>query len=76
MNYILSYTLKHRTLADTFEEHYIIYAQDEFQDSLSACLSACNEHYEKLVSEEGETFVDWYLYHAIISISIKSTDLY
>ena len=71
MNYILAYTLKHRTLADTFEEHYIIYAQDEFEDSLSSC----NEQYEKLINEEGDNFVDWYLYHAAISTLIKSTDL-
>ena len=71
MNYILSYTLKHRTLADTFEEHYIIYAQDEFEDSLRSC----NEQYEKLINEEGENFTDWYLYHASISTLIKSTDL-
>jgi succinate dehydrogenase flavin-adding protein (antitoxin of CptAB toxin-antitoxin module) len=72
MNYVLSYTLKHRILADTFSEHYIIYAEDEFDEPMNSCL----KEYERLVEEDGKDFVEWYLFHAIISTSIKSTDLY
>ena len=72
MNYVLSYTLKHRTLADTFSERYIIYAEDEFDEPLKSCL----EEYQWLVEEDGKDFIEWYLFHAVVSISIKSTDLY
>ena len=71
MNYVLSYTLKHNTLADTFLDNYIIYSEHEHDEPLTSCL----KEYQRLVEEDGGGFKEWYLYHAVVSISIKSTDL-
>lgn len=71
-NYIVSYTLKHNEISDTFEDRYVIFKDEEFQDNAS---KYAKKYADELLKSDGDK-KDWHLWTIHVSRIIMSTDLF
>jgi hypothetical protein len=70
MNYIVAYTLKHRTEPDTFEDYWMIYKEGELPNPKQSAI----DYYNDIIEQDGGE--QWYVWTACVSVVIESTDLF
>jgi hypothetical protein len=70
MDNILAYTLKHNTIADTFEDVYIVFKDDEHNNE---ALKKVTDLKDKMLLSDGNR-IDWHIWTINIAQIIFSTD--
>jgi hypothetical protein len=70
-NYMVAYTLKHDEIPDTFEDHYIIFKDDEWQENaLEEATKSANELLDSDGDKDG-----WHMWTLHVAEIFMSTDL-
>ena len=71
-NYMVAYTLKHNETLDTFEDHYIIFKDEEWKgNALEEATKSANE----LLDSDGDKD-DWRMWTLHVAEIVMSTDFF
>jgi len=70
MDYIVAYTLKHRTEPNKFVDYWMTFIEGESPDPKQSAI----DYYNAIINQDGDD--EWYVWTACVSAVIESTDLF